>query len=255
VTIEEYLDELRQHLRVGPLARRRIVREIEGHLIEAAADRGEDAAIAELGSPRLLARRFSDDRRPPQRGRLIGVSVLVAAAIVIPVLVFTGGTAPQLKGPIGDGSIAALDHNPAKPEFVPASDIVASDKGQRVLSDSKRTLWVAPGKGRSTVCLVIEEDSGDLGAVCAGRTVLLRGPIYSAFQQDRQSPISIVGVVDDAVTAVQAPTGETFHVRDNAFAFDGIPPSSRSIELKLFTATGTRTFSIRTGPGPRQVAS
>ena len=36
MTIEEYLAELRRRLKVGPLAKRRILREVETHLREAA---------------------------------------------------------------------------------------------------------------------------------------------------------------------------------------------------------------------------
>jgi hypothetical protein len=259
MTIEEYLAELRRHLRVGPLAKRRILREIESHLAEAAAKRGENAAIAELGPPGALARRFEDEQGTSLRGRWTagaGLAAVVATAVVVPVVVLTGGKGSHPPAPLGDGTIAALDANPARPEPVPASNIVASDQGYRVLSDSERTVWVARGRGRNSVCLVIEENSG-LGAACASRTVLTRGPLYSASQRDGKSSISIVGLVDDAVTTVQAPGGETFQVRHNAFAFDGIPPNPRSIELKLFTAGGVRTFAIPTlkpsEHGPRQV--
>jgi hypothetical protein len=249
MTIEEYLAELRRCLRVGPFRKRRIVREIEAHLVEAASDRGEDAATTELGSPRLLARRFKRGR--PSRGRWAAAAVLAAlalGAVAASVSVFGGGKSAQPLRRLGDGSIAALDANPAPPEPVPGSELLATLDGHRVLADRERTMWVARGKGNS-VCLVVEDGTGS-GTGCIGRSALTRGPLYVALQQAETDSITVVGLVDDAVTAIEGPGGKRVVVRRNAFAFNDIPGRSSSIRLKLFTARGFRTFEI-TGLQPR----
>ncbi len=94
MTIEEYLAELRRHLRVGPLAKRRIVREIESHLSDAslhARVEAENKAIEQLGTPEDVAGRF------PRRA-VAARWVAIAAALLV-----TGGAATALVLVLGSG--------------------------------------------------------------------------------------------------------------------------------------------------------
>jgi hypothetical protein len=59
VTIEEYLAQLRRCLRARPIAKRRILREVDAHLRDAAEHHGEQAAVDSFGPPDVLARQFS----------------------------------------------------------------------------------------------------------------------------------------------------------------------------------------------------
>ena len=81
MTIAEYLVELRRHLRVGPFAKRRILREIEAHLIDSAARTGSEGdAVASFGSPELVAARLS---APPLRlGASLGVVAVLGTGLV-----------------------------------------------------------------------------------------------------------------------------------------------------------------------------
>ncbi len=85
MTIAEYLAALRRSLRVGPLAKRRILREIEAHLLDAAdheelagIDRGEAerAAVERLGPADLVAARFSSAPLP-----WFGAGIALGAAV------------------------------------------------------------------------------------------------------------------------------------------------------------------------------
>jgi len=81
VTIDEYLAELKRCLRARPIARRRILREVEAHLHDAAAQRGEQAAVDSFGPPDVLARRFS---RPAHASlRRLGASTAGAFAVAV----------------------------------------------------------------------------------------------------------------------------------------------------------------------------
>jgi hypothetical protein len=94
VTVEEYLAELRHHLRVGPLTKRRILREVREHLEDATqADReaAEGRAIERLGAPVDLAARFGDRRR--RIGFAVAFAVVIAAV---------GGTAVGLAVGLGE---------------------------------------------------------------------------------------------------------------------------------------------------------
>lgn len=74
--IDRYLSELEPLLpRIG---RRRILAEVEDHLREAAAEHGEEEAVARFGPPQHVARCFG---REPRVGRLI---LLVAVATMLP---------------------------------------------------------------------------------------------------------------------------------------------------------------------------
>jgi hypothetical protein len=88
VTIEGYLAELRQCLRLGPLAKRRILREVDEHLRQAARrDEGEERAIASFGSPAEVAARFARPRRyVPRAAGASLVAVLAVTAIVASVI-------------------------------------------------------------------------------------------------------------------------------------------------------------------------
>jgi hypothetical protein len=103
MSIEEYLRELERRLGVGPIRRRRIMRELESHLLDAAAEEertglsrleAERRATERLGTADELAARFNTARRSWPSGRLIAVAVAVAfatVALVLPVVLITGG--------------------------------------------------------------------------------------------------------------------------------------------------------------------
>ncbi len=93
--MEDYLRELRRHLRVGPLAKRRILREIEAHLVDAAEREGEEPAIAAFGSPREVAMRFAGRSRRP--ALLVGaVASGLAGASALAIVLMLGGQRPAL---------------------------------------------------------------------------------------------------------------------------------------------------------------
>jgi hypothetical protein len=87
MTIEEYLAELRRHLRAGPLTRHRILREVEAHLADAAKreeengfarEQAEGRAVRRFGLPDAVAARFS-----PGPSRRQAALVLAGAALMI----------------------------------------------------------------------------------------------------------------------------------------------------------------------------
>jgi hypothetical protein len=95
MTIEEYLAELRRHLRVGPLARRRILQEVESHLFDAAAREGdEQMAVSSFGPPDQVAARFSHPRRFVHL-RWFLPATGIAAAVVIGLVLGWQGAAPS----------------------------------------------------------------------------------------------------------------------------------------------------------------
>lgn len=88
MTIEDYLRELRTKLDVGPLRRRRILREIEGHLLDsvheariagASRQEAERLAIERFGTVHTLASRFSEPS--PRRSRHLITSFASVAAL------------------------------------------------------------------------------------------------------------------------------------------------------------------------------
>jgi hypothetical protein len=93
VSAEEYLAALRRTLRVGPFAKRRILREIDAHLVDAirreevgGATRtvAERRAIACFGDPRILAARFSEGRRTTRRWATpAGLSAAAGIAVAL----------------------------------------------------------------------------------------------------------------------------------------------------------------------------
>ncbi|MBA2460847.1 MAG: hypothetical protein H0V45_03625 [Actinobacteria bacterium] len=76
--IERYLDELSRHLHARPWRRRRILAEVEAHLLDAG---GDEDAIARFGSPEEVAARFNEVM-PPPRPRLAALAVLAGIAVV-----------------------------------------------------------------------------------------------------------------------------------------------------------------------------
>jgi hypothetical protein len=78
--IDRYLAELSQHLRVGPLRRRRILAEVEAHLHEAG---GDEEAIARFGAPAEVAEPFNELHRPTPwpavLATLLGIAVVFGA--------------------------------------------------------------------------------------------------------------------------------------------------------------------------------
>jgi hypothetical protein len=104
MSIQEYLRELERRLRVGPMRRRRILRELEAHLLDSAAEEertglsrleAERRAIERLGSVDDLVARFNTARRRRPSGRLIAVAAVVGfvtVALVLSAVLITGGT-------------------------------------------------------------------------------------------------------------------------------------------------------------------
>jgi hypothetical protein len=107
MTIEAYLAELRRHLRVGPLAKRRILHEVETHLRDA-ADRGggERGAVAAFGSPETVAARFMP-RRLPRSLALVAAATTAVGVAVTAFAVF--GTASPQKRVVSVAGIHALN--------------------------------------------------------------------------------------------------------------------------------------------------
>lgn len=99
MTSDEYMAVLRRSLRVGPLERRRILRELEAHLVDAvrreeaagvARPAAERRAIARLGEPGNLAARFSEERGSVRHWSIsagLAAAASIASALV---LVFDG---------------------------------------------------------------------------------------------------------------------------------------------------------------------
>jgi hypothetical protein len=95
--IDEYLAALARQLRVGRRSKRRILREIETHLLDAAAreeqagcsrPEAEVRAVSRMGSVQVLAERFS---RPPNRKTQLvygGVAAAILAGAIATALVF-----------------------------------------------------------------------------------------------------------------------------------------------------------------------
>jgi hypothetical protein len=80
--VERYLRELERALPRTSLARRRLLREVEEHLREAAREHGDEAAVAAFGDARELGRRFA----PQAAARLAALAVLMLLAF--PVLTY-----------------------------------------------------------------------------------------------------------------------------------------------------------------------
>src|SRR2546423_287808 len=78
-SVDEYLAELRGHLRVGPITKRRILREIAAHLTDAAREHGEEQAIERFGPPEVIASRFAP--KPPEPRRLAQVGGLIVVGL------------------------------------------------------------------------------------------------------------------------------------------------------------------------------
>jgi hypothetical protein len=78
MTIEAYIAELRRCLRHRPLARRRILEEVETHLLESARDVGEEEAVRRFGEPRAVAAGY-----PPRWGMLGGALAAVGLAAAL----------------------------------------------------------------------------------------------------------------------------------------------------------------------------
>ncbi|MEO5575976.1 MAG: hypothetical protein ABIR67_11080 [Gaiellaceae bacterium] len=75
--IDDYLAELSRHLLAWPWRRRRILAEVEAHLIDAG---GDEDAIARFGPPEEVARRFNEVT--PARPRLSALAVLGGIVVV-----------------------------------------------------------------------------------------------------------------------------------------------------------------------------
>jgi len=76
--IDRYLAELSRQLRVGRLRRRRILAEVEAHLLDAG---GDEDAIARFGTSAEVAARFNEVQ-PPPRPRLAALAVLSGIVVV-----------------------------------------------------------------------------------------------------------------------------------------------------------------------------
>ena len=80
MTVRDYLASLSRELRVGPLRRRRILAEVEDHLLEAADREGEGAAIDRFGPVEEVASRLNRQWRV--RTRLAAAAALGGVAVV-----------------------------------------------------------------------------------------------------------------------------------------------------------------------------
>lgn len=76
--IEDYLAELSGHLHAWPWRRRRILAEVEAHLLDAG---GDEDAIARFGAPEEVAVRFNEIT-PAPRPRLAALAVLGGILLV-----------------------------------------------------------------------------------------------------------------------------------------------------------------------------
>lgn len=129
MTIEEYLSELRAKLRVGPFRKRRILREIEGHLLDAVHEariagigrqEAERLAIERFGSPRQLADRFDHGRNRFSRFRVAAVAlaaIAVGAAAALGIVLGRNDSAPG--APVASKAVrAACGGEQADPECI-----------------------------------------------------------------------------------------------------------------------------------------
>jgi hypothetical protein len=95
MTIDEYLAELRRRLRAGPLAKRRILREVEAHLRDAAEREGDErAAVAAFGPAGALVGRFAPPRRIAPRVLFAALAAASTAAAIALGLSAVGGPHP-----------------------------------------------------------------------------------------------------------------------------------------------------------------
>jgi len=76
--IDDYLAELSRQLRAWPWRRRRILAEVEEHLLDAG---GDEDAIARFGSPAAVAMRFNEVT-PAPHPRLAALAVLGGIVVV-----------------------------------------------------------------------------------------------------------------------------------------------------------------------------
>lgn len=110
MTIDEYLRELREHLRVSAFVRRRIVRELEAHIHDATRAAREDAertAIARLGPAPDVAALFPSGRGRRWWARSAGAGLAAVGALVLALELSAGGHLPIriLRG-FNDGHLA-----------------------------------------------------------------------------------------------------------------------------------------------------
>lgn len=97
--IDRYVAELAAALQARGAARRRFLRECRDHLLDAAADRGEQAAVATFGEPRRLAAAFDAEvaaRRGLRATLVTGMAVCAMAGSTLALLhsASPGATAP-----------------------------------------------------------------------------------------------------------------------------------------------------------------
>jgi hypothetical protein len=100
-TIETYLEEVASALRVGGAPRRRFLRECRDHLLDAAAERGEQAATRAFGSPADVAAGF-DAEVATRRG------LRATYATVAGVLATGGSTLVLIQGVSADATAPAV---------------------------------------------------------------------------------------------------------------------------------------------------
>ncbi len=151
MTIEKYLAELRQQLRVGPLAKRRIVREIEAHLLDAAHREGEEQAIASFGALQAVAARFTR----PARLRWLAPSLGTLAALGTGLAVVFGG--PSVVGVdrlTGTGCISTTALTPSRTKGPTNPPQVRGNK----VYDGSTTATI--NFGRASLSGVVDSDDG-----------------------------------------------------------------------------------------------
>jgi hypothetical protein len=242
LTISEYLRELRAHLRVGLLERRRILREVEEHLAESAEREGEVRAIESFGTPQEVAERFMSlpGRLSPWFASALGGTTALALALAIAFGGLSGVRTQQRV--LGKGTVSSLDRpQTAADRFTPAVGDFAQADVRRVYADQKRTIWLAPTRNGS-VCYIEEGDEGS-GMGCARRSALRTGAIYNLFFRASGAPGTIMGVVDDNVEKVGIDNHE-IPVHNNVFVADGIAGGRDSLTLVLQTARVIRFQTI-----------
>lgn len=98
--IDEYLAELGRQLRVGQFAKRRILREVEAHLLDAAERCGEeDTVVAAFGPAEVVAARF--DARRPRWAVVAALAALGAGALAAMLVVGEGSSLRRTVSVVG----------------------------------------------------------------------------------------------------------------------------------------------------------
>lgn len=257
--ISDYLRQLEWALPVGPVSKRRILREIETHLLDAVQQelrsgnsRGEAErrAMARLGSPQMLAARFS---HRPKRSLVAAVAfatVLGGAAAVALVLTFGGRSGSQIPGnAIHPGSVvqaqlAAQRLDPGTLRQLTATSAIDDGSSVRLLAarGPGQRIYLAPASLDGSLSFL-----GDLQPLDqiqgTNNGYLVMRPIANVFNDD-PSPGWDVKIVSrgSAPLAVYEVAGGLTELRPSWIAVVGVALPT------VFRVTGTsadgRTFKL-----------